>query len=52
MISKPLLIMLKRKLLQHKFSAIGHICRMMTTDALQADMTPLQVRLPHKFRWY
>jgi len=36
MISKPLLIMQNRKLLQHKFSVISQMCRMMATEALQA----------------
>ncbi|MEG3846234.1 hypothetical protein QT971_22660 [Microcoleus sp. herbarium19] len=36
MIGKPLLIIQNRKLLQHKFSVFGHICRMKAADALQA----------------
>jgi hypothetical protein len=36
MIRKPLQIPENRKLLQHKFSILSLICRMMATDALQA----------------
>ncbi|MEG4960664.1 MULTISPECIES: hypothetical protein [unclassified Microcoleus] len=36
MIRKPLQIHENRKLLQHKFSVLSQICRMMATDALQA----------------
>lgn len=35
MIRKPLQIHENRKLLQHKFSVLSQICRMMATDALQ-----------------
>lgn len=36
MIRKPMRIMQNRKFLQHKFSAVGMICRMMATDAMLA----------------
>jgi len=36
MMRKPLQIHENRKLLQHKFSILSQICRMMATDSLQA----------------